>query len=116
MEMLVSTEAKDVLCRQLGENHAFILASRTEENQELRDKGCCAKGSYFQIVPIYGKSQQYNQSVENEEFQVFISTEDQANLGTEIELDYCNELNSFILENSDGVLYYNMKLKNYFFS
>ena len=57
MEMLVSTEAKDVLCRQLGENHAFILASRTEENQELRDKGCCAKGSYFQIVPIYGKSQ-----------------------------------------------------------
>ena len=47
MEMLVSTEAKDVLCRQLGENHAFILASRTEENQELRDKGCCAKGSYF---------------------------------------------------------------------
>ena len=51
MEMLVSTEAKDVLCRQLGENHAFILASRTEENQELRDKGCCAKGSYLWKKP-----------------------------------------------------------------
>lgn len=116
MEMLVTTEAKDVLCRQLGENHAFILASRTKENQKLRELGCCAKGSYFQIVPIYGKSQKYNQAVENEAFQVFTSTEDQAILGEEIALDYCDKLNSFILESSGGVVDYNMKLKNYFFS
>ncbi|MDU5333134.1 iron-sulfur cluster biosynthesis family protein [Enterococcus sp.] len=116
MEMLVSNKARDALYRQLGGNHSFILASRTEDNQKLRDRGCCAKGSYFQIVPIYGKSQKYNQSVENEAFQFFTSTDDQAILGEKIELDYCDDLNSFILESSGGVVDYNMKLKNYFFS
>ncbi|WP_159723607.1 iron-sulfur cluster biosynthesis family protein [Enterococcus sp. CSURQ0835] len=115
MELTLSNQANAVLQQKIGAGEAFILAARNTYTQVFP----CAKGSFFQIVPLIVRNQftdRYQARIKNADFTVYTCPEDQAQLGEDLQLDYDHKLHSFTLKDEHHVLDHNIKLKNYFFS
>ncbi|MGM0215995.1 iron-sulfur cluster biosynthesis family protein [Enterococcus sp. AZ109] len=116
MEITVSDQAAEVLFNKLGDDNAFLLALNDEvEGSELREHSC-AKGNYFQVVPVFTEVDSKLIQLANETFNVYTSEDGQALLSEQVAMDFNPHLNSFQIMCNHQYVDSNIKLKNYFFS
>ncbi|MBO0462864.1 MULTISPECIES: iron-sulfur cluster biosynthesis family protein [Enterococcus] len=116
MEITLTRNAMDILKEKAGTHSKLALALIDSKDPFLRDKGACAKGSFFQIIPFLTEFGQYVTRIEHPSLDIYTSQNEQCYLGKSLIMDYDQRLNSFSLENEIAVLDHNIKLNNCFFS
>lgn len=52
MEITMTKHAMEALTKKVGKYSKIALALIDSSDPFLRDKGACAKGSFFQIIPF----------------------------------------------------------------
>ncbi|GCF95643.1 hypothetical protein NRIC_35340 [Enterococcus florum] len=116
MEIYVTDSAAEVLNRKVGDDKAFLIALNDPSNGFAAHEWFCAKGSAFQIVPIFTPVEGYDTRIQNPEFNVYISKHEKPSLGEQLTMDFDTQMNSFQLKCEKGTLDSNIKLAHYFFS
>ncbi|MGG5303849.1 hypothetical protein IGJ83_001638 [Enterococcus pernyi] len=116
MEITLTRNAMDILKEKVGEQSKLALALINSKDPFLRDKGACAKGSFFQIIPFVTEFGLYVTKINHPSLEIYTSQSEQCYLGKHLTMDYDHVLNSFSLENEIAVLDHNIKLTNCFFS
>lgn len=116
MEITMTKHAMEALTKKVGKDSKFALALIDSSDPFLRDKGACAKGSFFQIIPFFVEFGKYVNKIEHPTLEIYTSKLEQSYLGRHLNLAYDHQLNSFSLENEIVVLDRNIKLSNCFFS
>ena len=53
MEITMTKHAMEALTKKVGKDSKIALALIDSSDPFLRDKGACAKGSFFQIIPFF---------------------------------------------------------------
>ncbi|WP_165005980.1 MULTISPECIES: iron-sulfur cluster biosynthesis family protein [unclassified Enterococcus] len=116
MEITMSKKAVETLIDKVGKNTKIALALINDSDPSLRDKGACAKGSFFQIIPFVTDFGDYVTKINHPFLEIYTSKLEQSYLGRHLNMDFNKQLESFFLENEITVLDRNIKLKNCFFS
>ncbi|OQO71503.1 hypothetical protein BH747_01330 [Enterococcus villorum] len=116
MEITMTKDAMEALIEKVGEDSKIALAFIDSSDPFLRDKGACAKGSFFQIIPFFTEFGKYVNKIEHPMLEIYTSKLEASYLGRHLNLAYNKQLNSFSLENEIVVLDHNIKLNNCFFS
>ncbi|EOH87344.1 iron-sulfur cluster biosynthesis family protein [Enterococcus villorum] len=116
MEITMTKNAMEALIEKVGEDSKIALAFIDSSDPFLRDKGACAKGSFFQIIPFFTEFGKYVNKIEHPMLEIYTSKLEASYLGRHLNLAYNKQLNSFSLENEIVVLDHNIKLNNCFFS
>lgn len=116
MEIVVSDQAAEVLLQKVGDDKAFVIALNEEVEASAMSDHSCAKGSQFQIIPLFTGVDANLVPMENSTFTVYTSKEAATLLVEEVKMDFNPRLNSFQLISDNQLIDSNIKLKNYFFS
>ncbi|MBF8808083.1 MAG: iron-sulfur cluster biosynthesis family protein [Enterococcus lacertideformus] len=116
MEITMTKQAMEALIEKVGEDSKIALALIDSSDPFLRDKGACAKGSFFQIIPFFTEFGKYVNKIEHPILDIYTSKLEASYLGRSLNLAYNQQLHSFSLENEIVVLDRNIKLNNCFFS
>ena len=116
MEIVVSDQAAEVLLQKVGDDKAFLIALNGEVEESPMSDHSCAKGSKFQIIPLFAEVDADLVPMENATFTVYSSEEAAPLLDEEVTMDFNPRLNSFQLLCNNQYVDSNIKLKNYFFS
>ena len=116
MEITMTKNAMEALIEKVGEDSKIALAFIDSSDPFIRDKGACAKGSFFQIIPFFTEFGKYVNKIEHPMLEIYTSKLEASYLGRHLNLAYNKQLNSFSLENEIVVLDHNIKLNNCFFS
>ncbi|EOH93705.1 iron-sulfur cluster biosynthesis family protein [Enterococcus pallens] len=116
MEIVVSDQAAEVLLQKVGDDKAFVIALNEEVEALAMSDHSCAKGSQFQIIPLFADVDANLVPMENSTFTVYTSEEAAPLLIDEVTMDFDPRLNSFQLISDNQPIDSNIKLKNYFFS
>lgn len=116
MEITMTKNAMEALIEKVGEDSKIALAFIDSSDPFLRDKGACAKGIFFQIIPFFTEFGKYVNKIEHPMLEIYTFKLEASYLGRHLNLAYNKQLNSFSLENEIVVLDHNIKLNNCFFS
>lgn len=116
MEITITNKAVETLIEKVGKDTKIALAIINDSDHSLRDKGACAKGSFFQIIPFIAELGEYEIRIDHPLLEIYTSTFEQCYFGRRLNMEFDEQLDSFLLENEIAVLDYNIKLKKYFFS
>ena len=116
MEIAVSDQAAEVLLQKVGDDKAFVIALNEEVEESSMSDHSCAKGSQFQIIPLFADVDADLIPMENPTFNVYTSEEAAPLFVEEVTMDFNPRLNSFQLMCDNQYIDSNIKLKNYFFS
>ncbi|MBO1304609.1 iron-sulfur cluster biosynthesis family protein [Enterococcus sp. 669A] len=111
MKLTIRDQAVDALTNKLDSNSGFILALNDGSNQFSTVGGSCAVGDKFQIIPADEPTGQFQEKLENDQFNVYISDEEKVFLGNEVVIDFNERLSTFSLKNESGTLDPNILLK-----
>ncbi|MEY8445195.1 iron-sulfur cluster biosynthesis family protein [Enterococcus ratti] len=116
MEITMTKHAMEALIEKVGKDSKIALALIDSSDPFLRDRGACAKGSFFQIIPFFTELGKYVNKIDHPTLEIYTSRLEQSYLGRRLNLAYNQQLNSFSLENEIAVLDRNIKLNHCFFS
>ncbi|MGG5319013.1 iron-sulfur cluster biosynthesis family protein [Enterococcus sp. AZ072] len=116
MQIVVSDQAAEVLLDKVGDTKAFLIALTKEIEETSMSDHSCAKGSQFQIIPLFTEGEVELIPMENPIFTVYSSKEAAPLLVEKVLMDFNPRLNSFQLMCDNQYVDSNIKLKNYFFS
>lgn len=116
MEIAVSDQATEVLLQKVGDDKAFVIALNEEVEESSMSDHSCAKGSQFQIIPLFADVDADLIPMENPTFNVYTSEEAAPLFVEAVTMDFNPRLNSFQLMCDNQYVDSNIKLKNYFFS
>ena len=116
MNITVSDQAAEILENKLGDDKAFLIALNNEVEGSSQSDHSCAKGSLFQVIPLFTEVDVALVPMTNATFNVYLSKEAAPLITDGATMDFDTQLNSFQLACDSQSIDSNIKLKNYFFS
>lgn len=88
MEITMTKHAMEALTKKVGKDSKIALALIDSSDPFLRDKGACAKGSFFQIIPFFVEFGKYVNKIEHPTLEIYTSKLEQSYLGRHLNLAY----------------------------
>lgn len=110
MKITISPAAEAVIDKRIEPKKGFILALNDGSNAYSKIGGSCAIGDKFQILPLSMKNEHFDIKIDNPDFDIYISKEEQVFLGENAKIDFHDRLSNFTLSNESGILDNNMLL------